>query len=234
MHTLNQRLVALKSLFRKISAFYGIQNPFDTLKAAGVKTTFLEHKTIDKTRLLSRSDKDILLQHFSDRMKSSKRRTRYTAMRYHVLVQLLYGHGLRISEALRTMYEDIKQFKKQISINITGKSDRQREIYITMELHQSMLTLSDLSHPFGFVFKSLAGNQMDRSIVTRELKRISLKVLGKEIHSHIFRHSFATNLLEQKPDKLKAISNYLGHSSTATTQNMYIHDYLNYADLASI
>jgi integrase/recombinase XerD len=55
---------------------------------------------------------------------------------------------------------------------------------------------------------------------------VGLKTLGKNISPHTLRHSFCTNMLLVKNKSLKAVSNYVGHSSTSITADMYVHSQL--------
>jgi len=67
---------------------------------------------------------------------------------------------------------------------------------------------------------------VSRSWFTNELKRQSKKILGKEIHAHQLRHSFATLML-RNGERLELVSRYLGHSSVNITAKYYQHDKLS-------
>ncbi len=58
-------------------------------------------------------------------------------------------------------------------------------------------------------------------------------MLGKRFSAHTLRHSFATTALE-KTRKIKALSVYLGHSSTSVTLDMYVHEEFSQEDLNSV
>ena len=55
-------------------------------------------------------------------------------------------------------------------------------------------------------------------------------ILGKEISAHTFRHSWATHTLKRTKN-LKGVSKYLGHTSTSTTADLYVHDELTPDDV---
>jgi len=228
--TINLKLNALKSLFKKLSALYKISNPFDILKAVNIKTNFYTKQSIDRELTLTTNEIDILLNHYTKRMTSSNTLTILTSTRYWLLITLLYKHGLRISEALNIKICDItKQNDSIYTIKIIGKGNKPRDIKINNKIYQKIIDLAET----GFVFKTLKGKPMDRIFVTKEIKRVSKRLINKNISAHTLRHSFATNLLKIT-NNIKGVSSYLGHSDISTTLRMYIHSDLTMNDLALI
>lgn len=63
-----------------------------------------------------------------------------------------------------------------------------------------------------------------------QIAKAGLLILGRHISAHTLRHSWATRKLKEGKS-LKAVSRYLGHSSTAITADLYIHDDLTWNDL---
>jgi len=228
--TVNLKINALKSLFKKLSTLYMLPNPFDILKSVNIKTNFYTKQSIDRELTLTTNEIDILLNHYTKRMTSSNTLTVFTSKRYWLLISLLYKHGLRISEVLNIKIDDItKQADSIYTIKIIGKGNKPRDIKITSDLYQKIIYLAET----GFVFKTLKDKPMDRIFVTKEIKRVAKRVINKNISAHTLRHSFATNLLKMT-NNIKGVSSYLGHSDISTTLRMYIHSDLTMDDLALI
>ena len=81
-----------------------------------------------------------------------------------------------------------------------------------------------------FLFERPDGRPYKRSAVSMAIHRHGLRVLQRQISPHTLRHSFAT-LRIRKTGKIEAVSRYLGHSSTAITLDMYVHEDLSMEEL---
>ena len=66
------------------------------------------------------------------------------------------------------------------------------------------------------------GRPYERTSITNRIKKEAVRVLGRPVTAHDLRHSFATHAVSAGID-LKALSNFLGHSSVSTTGNLYVH-----------
>jgi integrase/recombinase XerC len=138
------------------------------------------------------------------------------------LLTLIYGCGLRISEALSlkrsTMPAD--------SIVITGKGNKQRVVPVlpvVKEAIEDYLTSCPyILEPASPLFLGVRGKKLDAAIFQREI-RLLRQALGlpESTTPHAFRHSFATHLLSAGGD-LRSIQELLGHASLSTTQ-CYTH-----------
>ena len=133
---------------------------------------------------------------------------------YFVLVELLYFSGLRISEALSLKWSDINF--KELSFYIVGKSMKERKCYFNKSLSQKFLMILP-DNIDTFIFK------YNNNIITPRIfnsflsKMYSKGYINIKISSHIFRHSFATTLMENGAD-IRHIQKLLGHSSISTTE----------------
>jgi len=132
---------------------------------------------------------------------------------------LLYGSGLRISEALNLNVEDIDN-KELIKIHGKGNKDRYVPILpITkerIEVYKSMCPYN-LKYS-GALFLGAKGERLKARIIQRKLQKIRLELnLPKNITPHALRHSFATHLLAEGLD-LRSIQELLGHASLSSTQ----------------
>lgn len=132
---------------------------------------------------------------------------------------LLWGYGLRISEALNLK---IKDFDSDEYIIITGKGNKQRFLPILKEIKEYILKLINLM-PFkldrnSYIFLGVKGRKLNPVIIQREMKKLRLKMFLPETTTpHSLRHSFATQLLQNNTD-LRTIQELLGHESLSSTQ----------------
>ncbi|WP_034621312.1 tyrosine recombinase [Desulfovermiculus halophilus] len=157
------------------------------------------------------------------------------ALRDVALAELLYGSGLRISEAIRLNLQDVDL--GQHVVRVTGKGSKERVVPLTSEARDRLLRYLD--HRFAFpaaydqeaFFLGRRGKRLQRRQANRVLDRLaSMAGLPQSISPHVLRHSFATHLLESGAD-LRSVQKLLGHSSLSTTQR-YTH--LSLGHLAQI
>ena len=84
--------------------------------------------------------------------------------------------------------------------------------------------------PYTPLFCTSTGKHYTRQYVTNQIKKIGKAILGKKISAHTLRHSFATHKIAET-GKIKGVSRYLGHSTSATTLDMYVHEELSPEEL---
>jgi len=131
---------------------------------------------------------------------------------YVTILRLMYISGLRVSEALALKWSDLS--KSNMSFNVYGKGSKERKSYLTSEFLE---LLYSLKKDDGFIF-NLKGKKVSVRSVNQFLDRAYKKGLIKyKISSHVFRHSFATSMLENNAD-IRHIQKLLGHSSISTTE----------------
>ncbi|MGE0754353.1 MAG: tyrosine recombinase XerC [Alphaproteobacteria bacterium] len=139
------------------------------------------------------------------------------------LLTLIYGCGLRISEALSLCYDDIP---KGDTITITGKGNKQRSVPLLPAVKQAIEAYIDAC-PYSFtsaspLFYGKMGKPLDPGVFQLQLRKLRRSLnLPESTTPHAFRHSFATHLLSAGGD-LRAIQELLGHASLSTTQR-YTH-----------
>ena len=139
--------------------------------------------------------------------------------RDYALLMLLYGCGLRISEALSLR---AGQLPLTDWLQITGKGNKVRDIPILEAVRDAMQQAAD-SCPFqphgqDAFFRSARNAPLNARAVQRLVEKLRLQ-LGLPAHTtpHALRHAFATHLLAGGGD-LRAIQQLLGHASLSTTQ----------------
>lgn len=148
-------------------------------------------------------------------------------VRARFLLELLYGSGLRISEAasLKIASFDISEKK----VRVLGKGNRERIVPLTetsllwREKYLDALRADGrLSTPSSPLFLNAEGKAHNVRTLRRDIENF-LRSIGWEgkANPHILRHSFATHLLENDAD-IMSVKEMLGHASLSTTQ-VYTH-----------
>lgn len=150
-----------------------------------------------------------------------------------LIIQTLYATGLRVSELINIKKKYCKKTIEDeityISASVIGKGNKERKIKLKIELYNQILKVFNGKI---YLFETKNNRAFTRQAIYRIVNTAGLKAIGtKQVHPHTLRHSFATHLLIRDNKSLKAVSKYLGHSSTAITSDFYIHDELSIKDL---
>jgi integrase/recombinase XerC len=144
--------------------------------------------------------------------------------RDHLMLELLYGCGMRNSELVNINLEDIRSSMEAILIR--GKGKKERYVPFGEALRSALASyLPARSHVLTTCRKSTPallinrrGGRLTTRSVGRIVKRIAVaKGLSPDLHPHTLRHAFGTHLLEEGAD-LRAIQEMLGHERLSTTQ----------------
>lgn len=152
----------------------------------------------------------------------------FEGLRDKMVLEMLYGTGIRLSELIHIKEADYNKFDK--TLRVLGKGNKERVIPIHQTLHVALLSYlvirrAQFEAAEDFLFVTDAGKQMYPVFVQRLTKKYIGSVSTVEKKSpHVLRHSFATHLLNHGAD-LNAIKEMLGHSSLAATQ-VYTHNSL--------
>ncbi|MEQ9244688.1 MAG: tyrosine recombinase XerC, partial [Nitratireductor sp.] len=145
----------------------------------------------------------------------------WIAARNAAVFTLLYGAGLRISEALGLLGGQVGELR-QGALRITGKGGKTRLVPVLPVSAEAVAEYQRLC-PYhleadGPLFRGARGGALQPAIIQREMKRMrSALNLPETATPHALRHSFATHLLGRGGD-LRAIQELLGHASLSTTQ----------------
>ena len=122
---------------------------------------------------------------------------------------------------------DVKENDDAVEISVVGKGQKGRTVYLAKA---DLLRMQQTFKGKKYLFETIHGNRYDQVNVTKKIGKLSESILGKHISAHTLRHSFATNMI-RKTRKIQATSEYLGHSSTAITLDMYTHETLSLDEL---
>jgi len=148
--------------------------------------------------------------------------------RNNVIVEVLYGCGLRVSELVNLKLSNI--YEQEQALLVTGKGDKQRWVPINPHALSMLLTYihnvrSHLDVKSGeekYVFLNRRGTHLSRNYVFMFLQQaVEQAGIQKHVSPHSLRHSFATELVENGAD-LRAVQEMLGHESISTTE-IYTH-----------
>lgn len=158
---------------------------------------------------------------YEEIIKKSLERTDFIGRRNTLLLELLYSSGIRISEALNIKIKDINMSDK--SIRILGKGSKMRIVYFgeyAKEYLEEYLKVRNSSLEYLFLNKNntLLTRRGAEYIISNLVKTSLLK---KKVTPHTFRHSYATEMLNNGAD-IRSVQELLGHSSLSTT-GIYTH-----------
>ncbi|MEN8222163.1 MAG: site-specific tyrosine recombinase/integron integrase [Acidobacteriota bacterium] len=153
-------------------------------------------------------------------------------IRNKALFELFYASGLRLSELTSLKMENVNLSERML--RVLGKGNKERIVPFnrkTAEILQDYLTISNKEYKNrgDYIFLNFRGKKISERGVEKIVKEVfkKLNYSGKNVYPHLFRHSFATHLLQRGVD-LRMIQELLGHSNLSTTEK---YTTLNYSDL---
>jgi integrase/recombinase XerC len=202
----SRHLSAVKSFFNYLSKFENVHVP--NIGSIRVKT---QDKALPKA--LTVADAACAIEAASDVSEQTWVQLRDTA-----LITLLYGCGLRISEALSVTTADLQSGY----LHVKGKGNKVRSVPILNQVKQAIHQY--LAHcPYkpqnnSPIFVGSRGGTLAPGVFQKQIRKIRVNLgLSDSFTPHTLRHSFATHLLINGAD-LRSIQELLGHASLKTTQ----------------
>jgi integrase/recombinase XerC len=204
-----KKLSAVRSFFRYVEREGGVANA-----AIGLVATPRAQKPLP--RALTAVDARMIATDIGEVSDTAAIQARDTA-----LFTLLYGCGLRISEALGLNRGEAPLPGSDAPLRVLGKGGKTRIVpvlAITRQVMTRWIALHWLPEPEAPLFLGARGKRMQPAIAQLALRNFRrLNGLPEHATPHALRHSFATHLLAQGAD-LRAIQELLGHASLSTTQ----------------
>jgi integrase/recombinase XerD len=216
-----------KSAKRKIAcikAFYHfmeMENIIDINPFHKIQIKYKEPIVLPKTIPLANVE-SILQYAYMDYAVATSNYQKQTKLRNTIVLELLFSTGMRVSEVSHLRIKDVDL--NSSNIYILGKGSKERIMCIAntkiSKLINHYLAIRNSSSKFLFVNK-LGNVYSEQSI--RNMVNSYAKAAGVESHitPHMFRHTFATALLDEDVN-IRYIQQLLGHSSIVTTQ-IYTH-----------
>lgn len=211
------RGLSARSLARKLSAvksFYHWWSEHDDFEATAVLATRSPRFQRKLPRPLDEESAKAVMETIELQARQS-----WAAARDVAVVTLLYGCGLRISEALNLKGRDAPLPQ---TLRILGKGGKERLVPVLPAAQSAVATYvrlcpHDLT-PDGFLFRGVRGGKLSGVTVQRAMQNTRMQLgLPSTATPHALRHSFATHLLNRGGD-LRCIQELLGHASLATTE----------------
>ena len=161
----------------------------------------------------------------ADRMVSEAADRDPVALRDVAMLELLYASGLRVSELVGLDLDDIDAQRR--TVRVLGKGAKERTVPFGVPAHRAVRMWVEHGRPHlvhaesgPALFLGVRGGRIDartvRAVVNEQTARE-----GQQVSPHALRHSAATHLLDAGAD-LRAVQEFLGHASVATTQ-VYTH-----------
>ncbi len=146
-------------------------------------------------------------------------------LRDRALLELLYGSGLRVGEAVGLTVEALDLERGRVLVR--GKGSKERVVPLSEYAREALRSYLATGRPVlagegPWLFFNRRRRPMSPRDVRRMVKQYAERILsGRRVTPHTLRHSFATHLLEGGAD-IRAVQELLGHASVATTQR-YTH-----------
>ena len=216
VRSLREKRFAPSSIIRKVASLRGF---FKWTASAGI----LEKNpasTLEQPKVPKRLPKVITLKEIEEMLHNN-----LSAVE-HVIIELLYSCGLRVSELVNLKINDIDLASKYV--RCFGKGSKERIIpmgEIAKQAIKEYLPKRDLLiKKYNLNTKRLLILENGRLITRQDVYNFihaQGKLINKNISPHTLRHSFATHLLENGAD-LRIVQELLGHSDVSTTQ-LYTH-----------
>ncbi|MCK6603319.1 MAG: site-specific tyrosine recombinase XerD [Ignavibacteriaceae bacterium] len=190
---------------------YTERNPMEKIKAPKLKK--------DLPEVLSVEEIDLILNQIHT--------TTTAGQRDRAMIETLYACGLRVSELTGLAISDY--FPDEEMIRAFGKGSKERYIPMGNSAIKAINEYLTEARPIlnkgkagGIMFLNGRGKKLSRMGVWKIIQKyVAAAGISKRVYPHIFRHSFATHLIEGGAD-LRAVQEMLGHTSITVTQ-IYTH-----------
>lgn len=206
--TIARRIASIKSYYKFINKKYGINNEFVNNVSTPKKDKLLP-ELIYKEEI-----QKILNYNFDGKF----------CYRNKAIINLLYSSGIRVSELCDITLSSINLEDRYLVVVGKGKKTRlcpfSNDSKIVIENYLVMERNNIAKCDYLFVNKY--GNKLTTRAIENIINDLSIKLFNnKKLHPHLFRHTYATNLLNNGAD-LRTVQELLGHSSLNATQ-VYTH-----------
>lgn len=224
----NFKIKSVKRKLASIKAFLNhleyeeiiTDNPFSKMRIK-LHEPFLLPRTIPFSSI------EILLKClYQQKNDTTKTQYKHNAiLRDIAIIELLFATGMRVSELCSLKKSDVNFFEGTIKIFGKGSKERliqigNKEVLTSLEAYAKTFKV-EIENTGWFFINRLGQKISDQSVRLMINRYVSLAGLSEHITPHMFRHSFATLLLEEDVD-IRYIQQLLGHSSIMTTQ-IYTH-----------
>ncbi len=213
--TIARKIATIRTFYRYLYRERLIQsNPADSVKSP--------RKAKSLPAFLTNKEVDIILNSINTSTPAG--------FRDKTIIELLYATGMRVSELCSLNFDDLNLENDEITV--LGKGGKERIVLVSNRAKKMLFDYIETIRPKlanneelaldSILFVNNNGYRLKQRNIHRVLSEIAKKVnIPKKISPHVFRHSFATRLLENGAD-LRVVQELLGHASISNTQ-IYTH-----------
>ena len=218
LSSINRAISALKTFYKFVSREYAISDPTTEMSA---------------NRLPRKLPKALTISEITSLLDSTERIGDLTALRDRAILEVLYGTGARVSEVVGINLADLGKSMltgdEVTTLKLRGKGSKERivplgnfakiaiENYL-IRLRPTYLEKAKSGKTTSALFLNSKGTRLSRQSAWQTvIDAADATGLTGKVSPHVFRHSYATHLLDGGAD-IRVVQELLGHSSVTTTQ----------------
>ena len=216
--SINRNISALKSFYKYAAQEFSITNPVSGMSSSKVPRRLPKALTIKEVTSL---------------IEATKREGDPISLRDHAIIELLYGTGARVSEIVGVDINDFAQGEVEgnsiTTLKLRGKGSKERIVPLgsfaksaldeyLVRIRPNLLTKGKSPRVETALFLNQRGSRLSRQSAWQVISDAAdaTELTGK-VSPHVFRHSYATHLLDGGAD-IRVVQELLGHASVTTTQ----------------
>ena len=216
--SINRNISALKSFYKYLAQEFSTNNPVSALLSSKVPR---------------RLPKALTIKEITSLIDSTKREGDPISLRDQAIIELLYGTGARVSEIVGIDVNDFAQSDVEgnpiTTLKLRGKGSKERIVplgsFAKNALHEylvrirpNLLSKSKSAKVETALFLNQRGSRLSRQSAWQMISDAADSTgLSGKVSPHVFRHSYATHLLDGGAD-IRVVQELLGHASVTTTQ----------------
>jgi integrase/recombinase XerD len=216
--SINRNISALKSLYKYLAQEFSTNNPVSAVVSSKVPR---------------RLPKALTIKEITSLIDSTKREGDPISLRDHAIIELLYGTGARVSEIVGIDINDFAQSDIEgnpiTTLKLRGKGSKERIVPLgsfaknaldeyLVRIRPNLLTKSKSARVETALFLNQRGSRLSRQSAWQMISDAADSTgLSGKVSPHVFRHSYATHLLDGGAD-IRVVQELLGHASVTTTQ----------------
>ena len=216
--SINRNISALKSFYKYLAQEFSTNNPVSAMASSKVPR---------------RLPKALTIKEITSLIDSTKRAGDPISLRDHAIIELLYGTGARVSEIVGININDFAQSDVEgnpiTTLKLRGKGSKERIVPLgsfaknaldeyLVRIRPNLLSKSKSSRVETALFLNQRGSRLSRQSAWQMISDAADSTgLSGKVSPHVFRHSYATHLLDGGAD-IRVVQELLGHASVTTTQ----------------
>ena len=216
--SINRNISALKSFYKYLAQEFSTNNPVSAVLSSKVPR---------------RLPKALTIKEITSLIDSTKREGDPISLRNHAIIELLYGTGARVSEIVGIDVNDFAQSDVEgnpiTTLKLRGKGSKERIVPLgsfaknaldeyLVRIRPNLLSKSKSAKVETALFLNQRGSRLSRQSAWQMISDAADSTgLSGKVSPHVFRHSYATHLLDGGAD-IRVVQELLGHASVTTTQ----------------